>query len=412
MAQALIIVLISICLSACDSEQTADHDARGSGTSNRVCKGPADASPDLGPCGCDRDCSAGGLCFSEFESGVAGGMCERLCEFGDQACAVGYKCLLFGSSLTGLCRLKCGSSKDCGPNGYCNTGDQVCEYGCAADGDCESEHCDTYRGVCTKDAEETSGGGILAECQGDDDCRSRFCSPQDGRCHTNCSVARSGCPELAQCIPFSLGNEAGTCYPTCAPDGSCRAPSLVCDYQPSGGPAVCAPPPAQCAGKGGANTDFLDCTCDADCNEGSYCMSEQRSGDPHGYCFRQCAIDADCSPGYKCYGDTPHCMLQCAANADCPTGDRCSAASGRCVGLCQYDAECLLGICDKYTGMCGQGNRSLRITGAQCNGPEDCRSFACVENVCTSLCSVDAQVCPDGAICASDAGDVGMCLTQ
>jgi hypothetical protein len=176
-------------------------------------------------CSCDSDCVSGGQCGAELPEGIPGGLCINSCDPAvTGACGTGGVCR--GTAPEAFCFRGCTAGvTDCGPGRICHN--TICTPYCASDDECLSGHCDAYRGLCAKDAQPLSGGGVYAKCIRNDDCRSRNCVTSQSRCVTDCHPERPHCPEQTVCIPYPSG-DGGLCLQPCLPDGTCADATAAC----------------------------------------------------------------------------------------------------------------------------------------------------------------------------------------
>ncbi|MFT3713200.1 MAG: hypothetical protein QM817_36560 [Archangium sp.] len=150
------------------------------------------------------------------------------------------------------------------------------------------------------------------------------------------------------------------------------------------------------------------CTCTSDCMGDAVCLTEETSGFPQGLCATSCINGVPCGAGFVC-SNSAVCVSSCETDADCRGGAFCVA--GRCNPFCDSDDDCLSGNCNRYIGNClvaGETPQGLGLDAA-CTVGSQCRSNLCLENHCTTPCSVEKQNCPDEGVCIKLAGDVGRC---
>ena len=227
------------------SADAASFDAPGADGGRLDCAEPG--SRGLGePCRCaETDCALGLLCLTEEVSGIPGGMCvQAVCSLSADECMGDTRCVgIPGNSDEGMCMAACTSNDDCRPTvGVCNTGAPgggICHVMCQAVEDCESTgFCDPYTSACTEPREPV-GADTWQTCLRNDDCRSNYCAPI-GRCGTNCSVSRQGCPDGQICVELETGNDFSLCFRTCSGPADCPDPTLDC-VRTSAGDRVCGP---------------------------------------------------------------------------------------------------------------------------------------------------------------------------
>ncbi len=85
-----------------------------------------------------------------------------------------------------------------------------------------------------------------------------------------------------------------------------------------------------------------------------------------------CEASADCQGAEAVCDATKTCTVPCTASEDCPEGATCAEA------FCRQKGEGVLGDL--------------------CNGPADCESAICLDNLCSQKCSSTPD-CPGGAVC-------------
>jgi hypothetical protein len=340
--------------------------------------GPGECLPDAGgraagePCRCSIDCAPGGRCMTEQQAGYPRGECVFSCDVdGGLPCAAGEVCSL------GHCYRPCQTLEECPAGRRCY--DRLCRSYCTEDDECESGHCDHYRGECT-DGTPAVGAGLDAPCKRHDDCRSGLCHPGNSTCATSCIPSRPSCPEAGGCFPFGTSSEEGACHRSTGP---------------------------------GSSTAMMPCEETLDCRPGAgaQCFTEASMGYPRGACVIGCDSSHRCSAVERCLGH--FCYTQCETSADCGVGGRvCSL--GVCQPRCAQDEDCASGHCDPYSGKCGLGEPPTGLgLDAPCKSDEECRSGTCslVTSTCSSLCQVGRSTCPEGAVCQARAShdEVGEC---
>ena len=417
------------------------------------------------PCGDDGDCNAP----------------STVCE--NASCVAG--CGVPGSSVT------------CGFGTFCNTNTGRCEAGqvtCGGDSECSPPATICESGQCIPGC--TQVGGL--QCTG-----GTSCNASTGRCETNnaCTVDANCAPpatvcESGTCVagcgqPAGLACGAGTVCDTgtgrcvnvsgpCTSDAQCGAPQMVCEGgQCVGGCAqiggiqcsgntVCNSATGRCDPGGAVCTSDAQCAppaticnlgtgaCDQGCGA-TGCPTGQTCNTTTGHCYTgqptgnlplnaTCVADNDCQSG-DCFdfgsGIGAVCVSSCGSHTDCPAGFTCydhfggkmcvssqlfSGASfstpnggsctqggqcqsnfcpgNVCTGLCSDDADCAGGVCrwseftaDRYIAACN-GPAGAGANGASCGADSDCRSGVCYgSGTCGDLCGSTAD-CPNGNICA------------
>lgn len=113
--------------------------------------------------------------------------------------------------------------------------------------------------------------------------------------------------------------------------------------------------------RAGAAPGCVECSDDAVCGKGNYCVHDWKGGGPgpDGVC-QPCMLDNHCGDScMACAGGKPICdqnaCVECVYDADCPVGKVCDPATHSCApGLpCTRDAECPPGkVCDPDAKIC------------------------------------------------------------
>jgi hypothetical protein len=174
----------------------------------------------------------------------------------------------------------------------------------------------------------------------------------------------------------------------------------------------------------GSQPDFGACSCATDCAEGVNCLAELPLGVPHGICARPCATDLECGASGRCSagpatGGTGTCLRTCLRSEECGPYGVCDSdgdVAGSCQRLCQAHDDCLSGHCNAWSGRCTDGGPIEGAgVGEACVRDSDCRSDICGSyGVCVTPCSVERQLCPDGAACVTTSADndYGICMLR
>ena len=356
-----------------------------------------------GECGCagmtgscqdDGDCDDGNECTQDVCTA------DKKCQYGcfeGQPCDDGYpfsiedKCLFY--PFLGKCfcegKLECINDKDC------NDGDPCTDDWCNADGQCHHDcnlgfPCDdgdpgTIDDLCLSSLiEQCVCMGTPAECANDGDCN-------DGNL---CTL--DVCTEDFQCIHGCL--EGLKCD-----DGNLFTDEDKCLFDKVTGEC-------ECLGK-------TECAADKECEDGSTCTLDWC--DKNGACHHDCDASALCNDGdpgtikdtclfsplglCECIGTA----LECTQDADCDDGDDCTkdiCKDGSCHHECQQGLNCDDGnpfnLGDKcllypLTGACFCQGQPECTGDFHCDDGNDCTKDWCDANgVCHFDCTVDEK-CDD-----------------
>lgn len=408
-----------------------------------------------GPAGgyCSLPCSTAADCANVDANsgcGALGGepLCIRLCEAGPSD-PTAPKCL-GRDDLTCVSLLALGDEP---PAGARNLG--ICAPRCGSDSDCGGRRCDLGTGLCM---DEVAGGAPLgAACDSAAECASGVCgAPSTAAarfCSAFCTLGVPGCgfdgsePKIgAACVlPIVAGEgdgDRGLCLELCDTADDCLEPGSTCVAEPTSGRAgVCvrpalAPPPG--TGEEGTSSIGAPCETDADCADGSSCLSVDSDpfgaggGPPGGYCSAPCASAADCGSGNACLGAASGglCLRACTLGDDESCGDRDSVVctpigtGAVCLPLCSSNAECGTLRCNPALGLCvdaevpcsndGECADDFVCDGGACVAPPLCASDA---DCPSGFCDTAAGVCSEppllsvGAACSDDAACAGgLCL--
>jgi hypothetical protein len=168
-----------------------------------------------GPCGCDLDCPAGGICATETESGMPNGMCLIECS-PDEVAPEGLECRAIPGYW--IYFPACGEDLACRAGWLCSadpvTSAGSCSPQCTSAAECLTGFCNRYTGLCEG---ITSGAGVGASCTLDEDCKSWSCATNGeiGFCWVWCNAAVGGCPEGANCESYGEEpwDDLGVCVP-------------------------------------------------------------------------------------------------------------------------------------------------------------------------------------------------------
>jgi hypothetical protein len=168
------------------------------------------------------------------------------------------------------------------------------------------------------------------------------------------------------------------------------------------------------------------CTCDGTCEAGAVCLMEELNGRAGGSCYLECdpRVAGSCPSGSHCdpFSDTPtegSCTTPCTRDSDCGVGRLCYVALNKCYPLCALPSDCRTGVCDVYSGFCGNARSNPSGGGflAPCLRDTDCKSLYCAlpedpwfPNRCEVDCRVGVSTCPEGGLCVALSGSYGTCV--
>ena len=233
----------------------------------------------------------------------------------------------------------------------------------------------------------------------------------DGVCDTFCEQADTDCTDIVPLygVPSLECEVDADC-----PEGS-RCVSTTVGECPEGAYCILAPSTT------GTCEAVLECTADSDCPPGNVCADGECAVEMvplYGVVPMSCDNDADCPEGSRCVSpdasDCPegaYCILppdgagtcapvvECSEDADCPDGQECLLDSG-----CPEGAYCILPPSD--TGICvDTGGEIVPLYGVpvlECDADADCpEGSRCV--------TPDTSDCPEGAYCILPPGGAGTC---
>lgn len=403
-----------LAIAACKTEAAFSPDDDGGESGMDGAEGDAPL-PDFtigNECMSDGDCEGGDLaafCISEAGFGYPGGYCSArdcslleddcpggpdlavclgepgltycfdLCEIGGDDCRIGYACVVFSlEESAGICL-----PGDAGAN----IGD-ACQTiaDCPPGGDCWSEAVYGY----------PSGNCVMGCTLSFDQCPAGSrCVPtgaDTGVCFRECS-ATEDCRDAYDC--FEIGTveiSFEACYPSCGSDTQCSSPR---ECNPNG---FCGPPFDEDL-LGGPCTDLLGCP-------GAFCLTEEQSGTPGGYCVSGCTAEDE----------------TCLADGVCILND--GQEFGTCLDGCTTDVECREAYrCAEFEdGLVCWPEMDAAAIGDECEQAGDCVGGSCIDEAaagwpggyCVGFpCSSELQDCPLGAVCIdednADGSPIGFC---
>jgi hypothetical protein len=168
-----------------------------------------------GPCACDLDCPAGGICATEEEYGFPRGFCSVACSLEEEA-PEGLECLAIpGFSVYFEA---CGEALSCRDGWMCSVHSETkigtCSVRCSSDAHCLTGSCNLYTGYCEG---ATTGAGVGGACTLNQDCKSGMCFVDEDSgnwCLVSCNADDGICPEGAFCYPIGTepGDTRGVCF--------------------------------------------------------------------------------------------------------------------------------------------------------------------------------------------------------
>ncbi|HYP88108.1 MAG TPA: hypothetical protein VEQ59_08135 [Polyangiaceae bacterium] len=403
-------------LPSCSTESANGADERaGAAALGDACAQSADCRDQLcvdyrctKVCQSNGDCDSGG--FDTCGVTEAGRRCTSSCDARarDVTCVDGVPtaCSLAGE---GHCRdCGCPSSQRCDQKtGACGDKRAVGDP-CRADGDCKSDNCSDFAGICrlpvgsscdvgSCDVCLTSEGASYCSrrCDSDSECGAGLCAGRDNLfyCHLPCAgFSDDSCP--------------GTCR-NLGPDLN-GSPQYYCDCE------------LDCTWNEAPHPLGSRCNYDGDCDSKS-CDSVATGTDSGGsvqrlgICTKPCTASADCGEGSSCVAaGTAHCLPHCETSADCSVGSCFNATSvdGDTTQVCwpkspegaycYQPSDCQSGNCvaERCASAGGQAN------GAACTKDEDCQSRACQSGHCRGQ-ALQGDACEATADCA-----VGTCCSS
>jgi cysteine-rich repeat protein len=365
------------------------------------------------PCTADASCLSDS-CLAEAVYGQPGGLCAT-----DNClstpCPVGSACLDYGAT-GAFCFPTCNGDADCRSGFYCtdiySTSEPICFANCNNDSECpDTGTCDEWSGACDIDDGLARDG---ESCTGNADCESGYCLTgtdwPGGFCASFCSREDSLCPGDGNCFAMSSYTHAAVCIDGCTSSVECRS-----GYW-------CNPGNNSCWAN--SRPDGSACSVNTDCDSGR-CLDEVTSGLPGGMCVTDDCLSTPCQSGFDCVdhgGGDSVCFPSCAVDANCRSGYYCTDVFATpnpiCSANCNSDTECPdSGACNEWSGDCA-AELGLALDGAACTADASCEGGECIqgsewpEGYCTSLCSLEDNLCPGDGVCLDhpDYTIAGRCL--
>ncbi|MEW5851548.1 MAG: hypothetical protein AB2A00_22350 [Myxococcota bacterium] len=405
------------------------------------------------PCTRTAGCSAAlgndPLCLTERVVGFPGGMCSEYCNVDEGGCANGTTCLDIGlGPRNGVCLPRCTDNADCRAGYTCGVHDgaQVCLPACTDHAQCGlTAHCDLAAGRCI--TAPGCGNGRVDPGEACEPPGSGVCNEQ---CQVRVGVCGNGLVETGESCDPPNGS---TCNATC--QGVELACADLYDDD-NDGLLDCADPDCHDGREvcnEGAGRVGSACTAANDCSatDGDpACLWNLNGLKWGGYCSELCNLQAqDCGAGAFCQpalgrDDVGLCIRSCTGDADCREGTRClSAGTGRrgCFATMSapvpQEVDCNDLRDDNHNGLydCQDPDRTCRgdfsctpgVTelGGECTRTRDCnaqdgdpfciheKGFGHPQGSCSEYCSVSAQDCGTRGVCVAVEGvsnDVGLCM--
>jgi RHS repeat-associated protein len=193
-------------------------------TAQSLCSGhTADFCSNIGhTCTHDSDCgadAAGGICLTEAETGIPGGMCSLSCS-GSLACPSTAKCHILdvpivraGVTINGGCFPKCTTNTDCSHSHSTCDDRNTCIVNCAVNADCAAgNYCAPPFCLHAQSHETNCADGLDEDVDGATDCADSECfgNPNCGEnCTNNVNDDADG---LADCLDSECPHQCEICY--------------------------------------------------------------------------------------------------------------------------------------------------------------------------------------------------------
>jgi len=340
-------------------------------------------------CEFDDDCfgipleEAPGFCVDFFccENRCADGRCdivdfEGLCI---PTLPPGGECFDERDCQTGFCVDDRCCLESC-DNGFCGGDDGVCRPGldlgtpCEVDGQCQTEICDRFTGVCCSDVCTDD-----EECDEEGDCVLVNPMPGEGEVGDSCrngnDCANQQCVNSVCCVTDSCPT-GEVCQP---PNGECAAEPTPTQTPVPQEPGEPCDEPADCIS--GNCVDFVCCTVD-ECDEGEFCSAED---------------DGTCAPGMPPATPTPT-PIQVCQGVPCASERVCIEREGR--GVCVD--ECDGGFCEPEESCVpesGGGETCVdTCRDVECDSGQTCVIGNNGEPVCAIPCGI-GTFCEPGEVC-------------
>lgn len=138
------------------------------------------------------------------------------------------------------------------------------------------------------------------------------------------------------------------------------------------------------------------CLADSDCDSGGFCITEEGSGWPLGYCSILCGDDSECN-GEACLVDSanPFCYKTCSGSG-CRDGYGCitpgpNESSDGCFpgctdsSQCTAPQECVTDMADPLFGLCIEPEKCADVEDNDKDGFPDCADSDCASDaMCTA----------------------------
>ncbi len=299
----------------------------------------------------------------------------------------------------------CPNVPSCGPGATCKAGNDgnVCvarevEGGsCSVNNDCAQDLL-CRMGACAPQSEEGEPCTLQGHCVSGLSCDAltRTCErPASVEAGESCTGFTRVCQYDAFCDGVEPGEgtapgTAGTCTlrtegSPCSDHYECRALPGYCD-----GDGTCQP-----AGDGTPCASTSHCLPGDHCDETGACAPRLPAGST-------CSYDVECQSPHRCLGVSPTtgegtCEMPGGEGAPCLVTDNteckfpyvcvsgfCTRAMG--VGQPCFEGRCVDAACQRARGSSEGTCVPLRKDGDLCDGPYDCESGACFQDLCVPAC--------------------------
>ncbi len=290
-------------------------------------------------------------------------------------------------------------------------------FECAEDGECDDDN------ACTSDAcvggfcqNTARPNGTTCPDDGndctDDECAAGYCTHPPAPAGTSCGDAG-----VSICSAPDACDDAGSCLPNHAPDGTPCPDGQFCNGEESCVSGTCAAGADPCPGQPCNEAQGACVACDeaSDCDDGLFCNGQE-----------QC-IAGDCVPGgapctdpaYPFCDEVDDACDACVEDDHCADGVFCNGAEPCVDGACVPGSDpCVdpgVPYCIEDAQRCAACLEDAHCDDAQfCNGAETCDSNGTCQpggDPCEPFnCDEAADACVGGACCHPDASCVDFAL--
>ncbi len=358
----------------------------------------------------NQRCDDGSLCTEDICDADSG--CRWSPDNEGQVCTTASN--LEGSCENGICVPDCTQNEDCNDGIECTQ--DVCDLSigkctyramdnrCDDDNDCTDDSCNPTQG-CIFDKDDTNACDDGLFCTAIDYCSDGSCMGEGNPCNDTVNCTVDSCLEDSDTCRFTPDDAACDDTNICTAD-VCDA-DLGCQYSPDQEDETCT----NASGNAGTCTQgicIVECTNDADCNDGIACTLE-RCEPSSGKCVVR-AYDNLCDDDNPCTDNvcstTEGCRfiandtLTCDDDAFCTVSDRC--VGGECVGEindCNDGIDCTVDRCDEQADICNH-----LTDDSACDDGSICTADSCQED---SGCQYEPD--HEQASCLTSSGMVGAC---